>query len=73
MSLLGRNFLFWQRGSTSVDGRSFMSMYQISEVGEENDLPLVGIVDPRTGGIVFTLKVRRVLITSRRVDGQQRP
>ena len=30
-------------------------MHQISEFGD--DLPLVGIVDPRTGGIVFTLKV----------------
>eukprot|EP00602_Paraphysomonas_sp_CaronLab_P010279 CAMPEP_0185019474 /NCGR_PEP_ID=MMETSP1103-20130426/2081_1 /TAXON_ID=36769 /ORGANISM="Paraphysomonas bandaiensis, Strain Caron Lab Isolate" /LENGTH=366 /DNA_ID=CAMNT_0027549805 /DNA_START=53 /DNA_END=1153 /DNA_ORIENTATION=+ len=49
VSLVRMNFLFWQRGSTSQDGQSFIGMYQLT------DLPMVGVMDPRTGGLLFAL------------------
>jgi hypothetical protein len=50
--ILRENFVFWQRGHTSQDARTYMSLYQVSE----NDLPHIGIIDPRTGAKTSTIK-----------------
>lgn len=52
-SILRTTYLFWQRGHTSGDGRDYMNMYRLSE----DDLPHIGIIDPRTGAKLLTLTV----------------
>jgi hypothetical protein len=47
------HLIFWQRGSTSPDGKKFLSYYQFTE----DQLPIVGIIDPRTGGLVWAMNV----------------
>mmetsp|Transcript_19550 Transcript_19550/g.21206 ORF Transcript_19550/g.21206 Transcript_19550/m.21206 type:complete len:534 (+) Transcript_19550:38-1639(+) len=49
-SILRTTFIFWQRGSTTQDGRDFMRLYHL---GEEQ-LPNITVVDPRTGASVFS-------------------
>ena len=50
--ILRENFVFWQRGHTSIDGKNYMTLYHISDV----DLPHIGIIDPRTGSKISTVK-----------------
>ena len=54
-SLLRSSFVFWQRGSTSGDGRDYMRLHAL----EEGALPHIAIIDARTGSKVHVLKVRR--------------
>ena len=49
--LLKGNFIFWQRGASTVDGLGFISMYKV----DTQLLPLIMIVDPRTGACVNTI------------------
>jgi len=51
-SIVRSSFLFWQRGHTSGDGINFMRMYHINEI----DLPIILIIDPRTGLKVYSIK-----------------
>ena len=51
-TMLRENFVFWQRGHTSDDGRSYMDMYKVSE----GDLPHVAIIDSRTGAKLVNMK-----------------
>jgi hypothetical protein len=44
-SIIRNNFVFWQRGHTSKDGKYFMKLYGLTD----KDLPYICIVDPRTG------------------------
>mmetsp|Transcript_702 Transcript_702/g.1211 ORF Transcript_702/g.1211 Transcript_702/m.1211 type:complete len:830 (-) Transcript_702:2695-5184(-) len=50
-SVLRSTFVFWQRGHTSGQGRAYMQMHKLSE----EDLPHIGIIDPRTGAKKLTL------------------
>lgn len=43
VSLIRSNFVFWQRGTTSQDGKMFCSIHGMSTEGA-NDFPLIGIV-----------------------------
>ena len=45
-------YLFWQRGHTSHDGREFMRLYKI----DPNDLPIMFIIEPNTGARLKTFK-----------------
>mmetsp|Transcript_11441 Transcript_11441/g.17197 ORF Transcript_11441/g.17197 Transcript_11441/m.17197 type:complete len:315 (+) Transcript_11441:2-946(+) len=49
-SILRTSFLLWQRGHTSRQGREYMRMHSLSE----DDLPHLGIIDPRTGAKLKT-------------------
>lgn len=46
-------FLLWQRGHTSRDGAVYMRVHRITE----DDLPHIGVIDPRTGAKLLTIKV----------------
>jgi thioredoxin-related protein len=50
--ILRENFVFWQRGHTSLDAKNYSTLYHINE----NDLPHIGIIDPRTGSKTSTIK-----------------
>lgn len=52
-SILRTSFLFWQRGSTSADGVKYMQTYRLTA----DDLPHIGIIDPRTGAKKLQLLV----------------
>ena len=52
-SILRTTYLFWQRGHTSGDGITYMRLHKLSE----DDLPHIGIIDPRTGAKLLTLTV----------------
>jgi len=52
-SLVRSSFVFWQRGSTSQDGKEYMRLHAL----EEPALPHIGIVDARTGSKVHVIKV----------------
>lgn len=45
-------YLFWQRGHTSHDGKEFMRLYKI----DPNDLPIMFIIEPNTGARLKTFK-----------------
>ena len=51
--ILRSQFLFWQRGHTSPDGQEFMRLYKI----QEEDLPIIMIIEPMTGAKKATYKV----------------
>lgn len=51
-SILRSNFIFWQRGHTSGQGMNFMKLYQLAD----SDLPLITIIDPRTGSRLMSMK-----------------
>lgn len=51
VSVIRMNFLFWQRGSSSMDGMKCITQYHL-----EHALPFIGIIDHRTGAVVFSLK-----------------
>lgn len=53
LSLLHENFLFWQRGNTSLDGKDCIARYKFSG---PSDLPQITVVDPRTGVRVKSFK-----------------
>jgi UBX domain-containing protein 7 len=57
-SVLRTTFLFWQRGHTSGDGINYMRMHKLTV----DDLPHIGIIDPRTGAKLVTLTVRVVFV-----------
>lgn len=57
VSLIRMNFLFWQRGSTSIDAKQFIASYHINET----ELPVIGIIDTRTGELLLTMKVNNSL------------
>lgn len=50
--ILRENFVFWQRGHTSLDGKNYMTLYHVSG----GELPHIGIIDPRTGSKISTIK-----------------
>eukprot|EP01038_Epipyxis_sp_PR26KG_P008136 gene8136-11014_t len=50
-SLLRTNYIFWQRGHTSHDGKNYMRLYKI----ETDNLPYICIIDPRTGAMCKNL------------------
>lgn len=50
--ILRENFVFWQRGHTSMDGKNYMALYHILA----EDLPHIGIIDPRTGAKITTIR-----------------
>ena len=52
-SILRTSFLFWQRGHTCGDGAAYIRMHRLTE----DDLPHIGIIDPRTGAKLLTLTV----------------
>jgi hypothetical protein len=52
--ILRNNFVFWQRGHTSGDGKEYMKLYHISE---DDVLPHIGVIDPRTGRKIVNLMV----------------
>ena len=53
--ILAANFLFWQRGHTTVDAKTYMSRYNVTEPS----LPHVGIVDPRSGVLMLSITGHR--------------
>lgn len=52
-SILRTTYLLWQRGHTSGDGAAYMRMHRLTD----EDLPHIGIIDPRTGAKLLTLVV----------------
>jgi len=56
-SVLRTTFLLWQRGHTSGEGQAYMRMHRL----ENDDLPHIGIIDPRTGAKLLTLTVSIVM------------
>lgn len=52
-SILRTSFLFWQRGHTCGDGAAYIRMHRLTD----DDLPHIGIIDPRTGAKLLTLTV----------------
>lgn len=52
-SVLRTTFLLWQRGHTSEQGAAYMRMHRLAE----DDLPHIGVIDPRTGAKLLTLTV----------------
>lgn len=48
ISIVRSTFVFWQRGSTSIDGKNFMRLYRLSD----HNLPVVCVIDPRTGAMI---------------------
>jgi hypothetical protein len=52
-SILRTTYMLWQRGHTSGDGAAYMRLYHLTE----EDLPHIGIIDPRTGAKLLTLTV----------------
>jgi len=54
-SFLRTTYLFWQRGHTTYDGKLYMRTYKIND---DDDLPHIAIIDPRTGAKLITLTVR---------------
>lgn len=54
-SLLRGDYLFWQRGHTSVQGRDYMRLYRTID----DQLPLIAILHPTTGAVKFTWTVIR--------------
>lgn len=53
-SILRTTYLLWQRGHTTGDGKAYMRLHHLTE----EDLPHIGIIDPRTGAKLLTLTVR---------------
>lgn len=53
-SLFRTSYLFWQRGHTCRDGQDYVRMHKINE----DDLPHIGFIDPRTGAKKLNLSVR---------------
>ena len=60
-SILRTTYLFWQRGHTTLDGKSYMRTYKINA---DDDLPHIAIIDPRTGAKLVTLTVRSYVLYS---------
>jgi len=54
IDFLQDNFVFWQRELETPDAARFMALYK--EV--QRPFPFVGLVDPRTGGLMKTLKLK---------------
>lgn len=52
VEILREHFVFWQRGHTSQDARSYMGLYHVSE----SELPHIAILDPRTGAKNTTMR-----------------
>ena len=52
-ALLRNSFIFWQRGSTSVDARSYMLLHNVAD----EQLPHIAVVDARTGSKIHVMKV----------------
>jgi len=52
-SVLRSTFLLWQRGHTSGEGQAYMRMHRLND----DDLPHIGVIDPRTGAKLLTLTV----------------
>lgn len=52
-ALLRSSFVFWQRGSTSVDAKTYMRLHNLTE----EMLPHIAIIDARTGSKVHVIKV----------------
>lgn len=59
-SVLRTTYLLWQRGHTSGEGQAYMRMHRL----ENDDLPHIGIIDPRTGAKLLTLTVNAVYFLS---------
>jgi hypothetical protein len=59
VTLLRTDFLFWQRGHTSGDGRDYINMYNINI---EQGLPRISFLDPRTGAELLTIIVIYIFI-----------
>lgn len=49
--IISTNFIFWQRGHTTIDASIYMSRYNVQEAG----LPHVSILDPRSGLCMLTI------------------
>jgi hypothetical protein len=54
IDILQTSFLFWQRGHTTGDGLQYMNMHRLSQ---DDDLPHIGVIDPRTGARLLSLTV----------------
>lgn len=52
-SICRTSYILWQRGHTSFEGKEFMHLYKLSQ----DDLPLIAIIDPKTGAKLFSFQV----------------
>ena len=52
-AIVHSNFVFWQRGSTSLDGRDYLNKYKVAV----SCLPRISILDPRTGAELLEIMV----------------
>jgi hypothetical protein len=59
-SILRTTYMLWQRGHTSGDGAAYMRLYHLTE----EDLPHIGIIDPRTGAKLLTLTVSYLCVSA---------
>ena len=57
--IIEANFIFFQRGHTSSDGKTFMNRYHVALEA----LPHCNILDPRTGLSMFIITVSEVYMS----------